>query len=119
MQHYVLIFRTSRALTPAELKQRPAEIQLWVKHVTSMGIAIDPKALGPFAIRFTQQNGTLQSQEDPADPALVNFVFFDAPTEAEAVEVARSHPGLRYGVSVELRNWTTPGPAPQASPAHQ
>lgn len=79
MQHYVLIFRTSRALTPAELKQRPAEIQLWVKHVTGMGIAIDPKALGPFAIRFTQQNGTLQSQEDPADPALVNFVFFDAP----------------------------------------
>jgi len=119
MQHYVLIFRTSRALTPAELKQRPAEIQLWVKHVTGMGIAIDPKALGPFAIRFTQQNGTLQSQEDPADPALVNFVFFDAPTEAEAVEVARSHPGLRYGVSVELRNWTTPGPAPQATPAHQ
>lgn len=114
MLHYALLFRASRPLSDfpeSEQKQRTQDIQAWVKHVAAMGIAVDPKALGHFCLRLIPKDGAVQSQRDPADSALVNFVFFDAPSEEEAIEVARSHPGPHYGVSVELRDYTIPGRA--------
>ncbi len=108
MHHYVLIFRPTRALTSDELKQRAVDIPVWVKRVSEMGITLDPKALGEFAIRFTQQDGAVVSQEGSEDPTLTNLVFFDAPSREQAMEVARIHPGLHYGVAVELREWTSP-----------
>jgi hypothetical protein len=112
MQHYVLIFRASRTLSQEELKQRAVGIQEWVKSVTAMGIKLDPKALGHLTLRLTEEGGSIQAQHDSADPSLVNFVFFDASTQDQAIEVARLHPGLRFGVSIELRDWTIPGQRP-------
>jgi hypothetical protein len=109
MQHYALIFRGSRVLSEDESKQRFADIQEWVKRVTAMGIQLEPKALGPFALRLTEKDGAIESRQDSADPALANLVFFDAETQQQAVEVARLHPGLRYGATIELRDYTIPG----------
>ena len=114
MHHYVLIFRPTRALTADELKQRAVEIQGWVKRVGGMGITLDPKALRPSAVRLSQQNGSVVTQEGPADPTLTNLVFFDAADQDEAMEVARIHPGLHYGVNVEVREWTSPAANPPA-----
>ena len=44
------------------------------------------------------------------NPALANIVFFDAPSKEEALEIARIHPGLHYGVTVEVREWDRPRP---------
>ena len=110
MHHYVLIFRPTRTLTPDELKQRAVDIPVWVQRVTEMGIKLEPKALGGFALRFSQDNGTVVTHDGPADPSLTNLVFFDAPGQEQAVEVARIHPGLHYGVTVELREWALPVP---------
>ena len=112
MHHYVLIFRPTRALTADELKQRGVEIPAWVKRVGEMGIAIDPKALAPSAVRLSQQNGSVVTEQGPADSALTNLVFFDAANQEQAIEVARLHPGLHFGVTVELREWTSPAAAP-------
>jgi hypothetical protein len=112
VHHYVLIFRPTRKLTADELKQRAVEIPLWVQRVTDMGIKLDPKALGEFAVRFSQQDGTVVTHDGSADPSLTNLVFFDAPGQEQAIEVARIHPGLHYAVTVELREWTSPVPAP-------
>jgi len=109
MHHYVLIFRPTRALTADEAKQRAVEIPAWVKRVNGMGITIDPKALSASAVRLSQQNGSVVRQEGSADPTLTNLVFFDAAGEEQALEVARIHPGLHYGVDVEVREWTFPG----------
>jgi hypothetical protein len=46
MEHYALIFRTTRTLAPEELKQRAADIQHWVQQVTQMGTTLDPRTLG-------------------------------------------------------------------------
>jgi len=116
MKHYALLFRASRTLTPEELKQRTIDIQLWVKHVTEMGVTLDPRSLGETATRFSIEGGTVVSHEVPSDTALGGpIVFFDSPSKEQAMEIARIHPGLRYGVSVELREWSAPRP-PAARP---
>jgi len=79
-----------------------------------MGITLDPEALNPSAVRLSQQNGSLVTEEGPADPILTNLVFFDADGQEQAMEVARIHPGLHYGVNVEVREWTSPAANPPA-----
>jgi hypothetical protein len=111
MKHYALLFRASRTLTPEELKQRAVDIQLWVKRVTEMGVTLDPRSLGETATRFSTEGGAVVSHEGPSDTALGGpIVFFDSPSREQAMEIARLHPGLHYGVSVELREWSTPRP---------
>jgi|SRR5579862_5321759 len=110
MQHYALIFHTTRSLTPEEQKSRGPEILDWVKAVNGKGITLDPRAFGETVATLSQQQGTIVSRNGSSDPALVNIVFFDAPGKDEALEIARLHPGLHYGVTVELREWNTPRP---------
>jgi hypothetical protein len=108
MHHYVLIFRPTRTLNADELKHRAVEIPAWAKQVGEMGITLDPKALSPAAVQLWEKNGSIVSEDGPADPALTNLVFFDAPGQEQALEVARLHPGLHYGVKVEVREWSSP-----------
>lgn len=107
MQHYALLFRTTRALTPEEQQHRAADIAAWIKQVSEMGITLSPHTLEK-PILAIPANGS-----DPSiasDPALSNIVLFDAATRDQAIQVARLHPAPRYGVSVELREWTAPRP---------
>jgi hypothetical protein len=105
---YALIFHSTRTLTPEELKQRPVEISAWVKRVTDMGITLDPRALGETAATFSVEGNDVVSREGSSDPTLSNIVFFDSPSRDQAVNIARIHPGLHYGVTVEVREWTSP-----------
>ncbi len=108
MKHYALLFHTSRTLTPEEVKQRGVEITAWVKQVTNMGITLDPRALGETAATFSGKGSDVIPGNGSIDPTLSNLVFFDSPSKDQAVEVARIHPGLHYGVTVEVREWTSP-----------
>jgi hypothetical protein len=108
MQHYALIFHSTRPLTSEEVQRRGPEIQTWVRTVNAKGITLDPRAFGETVATFSQQQGTTVSRNGSSDPALVNIVFFDAPSKEEALEIARIHPGLHYGVTVEVREWSTP-----------
>jgi hypothetical protein len=47
---------------------------------------------------------------ESSDPSLVNFVFFDSSSRDQALEISRIHPGLHYGVTVEVRDWNPPRP---------
>jgi len=107
-QHYALIFHATRPITPEELQRRGPEIQAWVKTVNGKGITLDPRAFGETLATFAQPQGDPVSRNGSSDPSLVNIVFFDAPGKDEALDVARIHPGLRYGVTVEVREWSTP-----------
>jgi hypothetical protein len=108
MKHYALLFHTSRTLTPEEQKKRAVEITAWVKQVTEMGITLDPRALGETAARFSGKGSEVIPGIGSSDPTLSNLVFFDSPTKDQAVDIARIHPGLHYGVTVEVREWTSP-----------
>jgi hypothetical protein len=108
MKHYALLFHTSRTLTADEQKQRAADIAAWVKSVTEMGVALDPRSLGETAANFSTERGEIVSRNGSGDPTFSNIVFFDCSSREQAVEIARRHPGLKYGVTVEVRQWTSP-----------
>ena len=108
MKHYALIFHSSRTLTAEEAKQRGLDIGVWVKGVTERGITLDPRSFGETEANFSANGGENVSRNGSSDPALVTIVYFDSPSKEQAVEIARTHPGLRYGVSVEVREWTSP-----------
>jgi hypothetical protein len=108
MKHYALIFHTTRTLTPEELEQRKLEIAAWVKRVTDMGITLDPRALGETAANFSAEGNEIVSHTGASDPTFRNLVFFDSSSRDHAVDIARTHPGLRYGATIEVREWTSP-----------
>jgi hypothetical protein len=110
MKHYALIFHTNanRTLTPKELQQRQVEITAWAKQVTDMGVTLDPRALGETAANFSVQGDKIVSHEGSSDPTFRNLVFFDSASRDQAVTIARIHPGLHYGSTVEVREWTDP-----------
>jgi hypothetical protein len=119
MKHYALLFHpsTSRILTPEEQKQRTLEIAAWAERVTKMGITLDPRALGETATTLSGKGSEVALSNGSSDPTLTFIVFFDSPTKDQAVDIARIHPGLHYGVTVEVREWTSPRQASSQQPA--
>ena len=117
MKHYALLFYPTRSFAPEELNRRHEEIAAWAKQVTDMGITLDPRALGEPVATFSASGTETASPNGSANsPALTNIVFFDSPSQDQAVKIARMHPGLHYGVIVNLREWTAPRPV-AATPA--
>ena len=108
MKHHALIFYPSRTLTPEELTQRQVEILEWANDVTSMGIDLDPRALASPLARLAPSGGEAVSGDEGAGPAFTNIVFFNSASEEQAMRVAKTHPGLRYGTRIEVREWTSP-----------
>jgi hypothetical protein len=108
MKHYALLFHATRTLTPEELEQRKLEIAAWAKRVTDMGITLDPRALGDTAATLSAEGKEIVARKESSDPTFRNLVFFDSPGRDQAVDIARIHPGLRYGATVEVREWTSP-----------
>jgi hypothetical protein len=108
MKHYALVFHSTRTLTPAEQKQRPVDIASWVKQVTDMGITLDSRVLGETEAAFSALGSEAVTSADQGAPQLVTIVFFDSVDRDRAEKIAGTHPGPRYGVAVELREWTSP-----------
>jgi hypothetical protein len=110
MKHYALIFHvsSSRTLTSQEQQQRQVEIAAWAKQVTDMGVRLDPRALGETAANLSVEGDKIVSHEGSSDPTFRNLVFFDSASKDQAVNIARIHPGLHYGSTVEVREWSDP-----------
>jgi hypothetical protein len=108
MKHYALIFRSTRTFTAEEVQQRHVEISSWVEQVTDMGITLDPRNFTEVTANLSAQESEIFSREGSNDPTLGTIVFFDSPSTGQAVDIARRHPSLRYGVTVEVREWTSP-----------
>jgi hypothetical protein len=108
MKNYVMLFRATRALTPEELQKRPGEIRHWIVQVNALGIKLDPRNLGETAMQYTPKDGNVVTHEGIVDKSLITLVFFDAPDDGKALEVARLHPAPHYGIALELRDWNHP-----------
>jgi hypothetical protein len=108
MKHYALIFHATRTFTPEEQKQRAVDIAGWVKKVTDMGITLDPRNFGDTLATFALEDTKVVSRNGSSGPKPATIVFFDSPSSEQAVDIARIHPGLNYGVTVEVREWTSP-----------
>jgi hypothetical protein len=106
MKHYALIFRATRRLTPEDREQLFPDIHVWVKQVIEMGITLDPRALGDAETHLSLEGDTVVSREEEIGLTPITFViFFDSESRDQAMEIARIHPALRYGTTIEVRDW--------------
>lgn len=111
MKQFVLLFRQSpRQLSEADQKRRSDEVRSWAMTQNSQGRKLQPHILAEESRRIEPVPGNqgVASQDNP----VVAIVFLEAADFADAVKVAESHPGLRYGVSVEVRPWSGPRAGP-------
>ena len=115
MKQFVLLFRQSPThLSEAEQKRRAEEVRAWALRQNEDGRKLDPRILGPENYRVGP-DGNGGPAGETGDGPLIAITFLEARDFAEAVSIADSHPGLRYGVSVEVRSWGPPPAPPTAS----
>lgn len=102
-QHFVFLFRRgSRTLSPEEHGQLSLEIRAWAKQWIQEGYSLDPRALSQESFWITPDNAG--NDERP----ITNLLFLTAKDFDDAVRIAKSHPGARYGTEIEVRAWAPP-----------
>ena len=73
-----------------------------------MGITLDPRNFTDTLATFALEDSQVVSRNGSSGPKPATIVFFDSHSREQAVEIARIHPGLHYGATVEVREWTSP-----------
>lgn len=112
MKPFIFIFRQSkRPLTEEQQKQRADAVRAWAIRLRDEGHSLQPHLLGEEKFVATAEDGnTSKDNGDPITAILVvDFASFE-----EAKKAAEVHPGLHYGVSVEVREAFPP---PASAPA--
>ncbi len=105
MKQFIFIFRQGkRLLSPEEQKQRAGEVRAWALAQIKEGRKLDPRILGAPPI---------------SDGSVIAITFLEARDFSEAVAIAKTHPGPRYGVAVEVREWSLPQPPAIPNPPKQ
>jgi hypothetical protein len=110
MKPFVFIFRQGdRALSDEELSRRTEEARAWALSRLAKGQRLDPRIMTP---EYCRVSAGEESRELPlsADTPPTAMLFLEAADAAEAVAMAKTHPGLRYGASIEVRAWISPLP---------
>jgi hypothetical protein len=104
-ESFVLIFRQGRRLlTEEDQKRRTEEVRQWaIRHIND-GHGLDPRVLDEESRRLGDEVPTAAH----GDGHVIALNFIDATNVDDAVRVASTHPGLRYGISVEVRRWRDP-----------
>lgn len=107
MPTFVLIFRQPDGpLGAADILQRSRETRPWAQRLNAAGHKLAPHILAAEGQWIGPDGG---SGAPPAEGGpLTALLFLEARDLEEAVHIARSHPGVRYGASVEVRPWAPP-----------
>ena len=110
MQPYVIIFYQGvQPLTEADLKDRAAATRVWAATQNTAGHNLEPRILGPER-QWCQPDGSVGPTPLAENSLATALLFLQANDITQAVAVARAHPALRYGASVEVRPWAPPVP---------
>jgi len=103
-QSFVFIFRQGfTRLSDEEQKQRTEEVRRWALEQIKQGRNLEPRILGEESYRLGDD---AHNKSDERTVVALNFI--EATDVKEAVSIARTHPGLRYGVKIEVRSWMDP-----------
>jgi hypothetical protein len=115
MKTFAFIFRQSGPAPTGELQaKRSVEVREWAIRLRDQGHAMNPHILGEE--HFLAAPGTQEADQVVAPP-VVAILFADFGSFEDAKKAAQTHPGLRYGITVEVRDSTAPAfaPAPAAA----
>jgi hypothetical protein len=108
MKQFVLLFRQGPGqLSEADQKRLAEQVLEWAQRQNSEGRKLDPRKLGDEVRRISPSGGISASEETEVQP-LSAILFLEARDFEEAVRIAESHPGLKFGASVEVRAWAVP-----------
>jgi len=100
---FVFIFRQgSRKLSDEEQKRRTEAVRAWALEQIKQGRNLEPRVLSLDAYRLGDDGNT------NTGALIVALNFIEAADLNEAISIAKTHPGLRYGVTIEVRPWTDP-----------
>lgn len=100
---FVFIFRKgSRILTEEEQKRRTEEVRAWALQEPKAH-DLDPRILGDESYYLGNSD-----KNSKGEGTVIALNFIRATDLDEAVQIAKSHPGLRYGVGIEVRPWVDP-----------
>jgi hypothetical protein len=114
MKPYVFIFQQgNRTLSEEDEKRRALEVRAWALRQISEGRKLDPRLMASDYRRVSEEGEN--NSPLPTDSPTAAILFLEANDLNEAVDIAKTHPGLRYGVSIEVRPWTTPLPSAKAA----
>lgn len=108
MKPFTFIFRQGKKLlTQDELKQRAEEVRAWAMIQMKQERKLDPHILGADGFRVAP-DGEVIAAPPVGEGSVIAIVFFEAMNLDEAAAIAKTHPGLRYGSSIEVREWSSP-----------
>jgi len=105
---YILLFRGAhwdRGLSTDELQQAMDKMMAWFEGLNERGKIKGAQPLGGQGrvISGTDGRFVLDGPFTETKEAVGGYLVLQADNFAEAVEIARTNPALRYGVSVEVR----------------
>jgi hypothetical protein len=107
MKSFVFIFRPGkRLLTPEEQSQRAAEARTWALAQINADRKFDPRLLGAECCLIAPVNENAPALD--GESAAMAITFLEATDFNEAVNIAKTHPGPRYGVTIEVHEWSPP-----------
>lgn len=108
MKQFTFIFRQGkRLLSPKDLKQRASEVREWAMTRVSEGRKLDPHIIGDDGYRIAP-DGNVAPTPPISEGSVIAIIFLEATDLNEAVAIAKTHPGPRYGSSIEVREWSPP-----------
>ena len=111
MKQFVIIFRQgAKQLTETDLKNRSDATRIWAQEQNAAGHKLDPHILTAEGRSIGPDGASKPAPVKEAD-SITALLFLEARDLEQAADVARSHPALRYGASVEVRAWAPPPPA--------
>jgi hypothetical protein len=67
------------------------------------GRGLEPRILNDECVRLGETSAI-----STGEGAVIALNFIQAADFSEAVAIAKTHPGLRYGIDIEVRPWTDP-----------
>jgi hypothetical protein len=114
MHEFAFLFRTSPGLTPDQLARRAVAVRDWALALRKAG--------GFRSTSLFEDQGTIIAPGGALRPmategAVAAVLIVEAADFAAALELAKTHPGLAFGTSIEVRAVKPlPAPPPAAPP---
>jgi len=115
MPKFAFIFRQTNVnppLTAEQQKQRAEEVRTWAIHLRDEGHTLDPHLLSGDGYVVRPDGKGKSPAEAASDDPIVAILIIDSSSFGEAKKIAATHPGLHYGVSIEVREATAPAVQP-------
>jgi hypothetical protein len=116
MKEFAFIFRqTPFPMTAEQQKQRAEDVRLWAVRLREEGHKLNPYLVGTESYFVPPAQSSSSNTRGAGEDPVIALLLIDFPSFEEANKAAQSHPGLHYGVSIEIREATAPPPVPAAA----